>query len=66
MMNKMKQWLNRGRRYTGGIHMPGMILLMVVLLTMKNSFMTTETERTLFYVIFMEGQAALLLCHSSL
>ncbi|MBD8973841.1 MAG: hypothetical protein EGQ63_08390 [Clostridiales bacterium] len=58
MMNRMKQWWNRGRRYTGGIHMPGMILLMVVLLTMKNSFMTTETERTLFYEIFKDGKAA--------
>lgn len=47
-----KQWLNGSSRYLHGWGFICMILLMVVLLSMKNSFMVTNPEQTLFYEVF--------------
>ena len=58
-MNKTninKKWWNGCGRYISGWGFICMILLMLILLTMKNSFMETEPERTLYYEIFEVGK----------
>ena len=58
-MNKTninKKWWNGCGRYISGWGFICMILLMLILLTMKNSFMETEPERTLLYEIFEVGK----------
>lgn len=50
--NTNRKWWKICGRYINGWGFICMILFMFILLTMKNSFMTIEPERTLFYEVF--------------